>query len=130
MALVLPVYLSLLIGEAAAGNLGERAILKEIKLLRKILETSVCRRALGQLELEPHALIPWSSLDTCGLETLATFSRTQQNLDRPTRRARSAVASLKGNPGRPGAPISPSPAGVLVLSQLLSAFQFSAFAVG
>jgi len=85
MALVLPVYLSLLIGEAAAGNLGERAILKEIKLLRKILGTSVCRRALGRLELEPHALIPWSALDTCGLETLATFARTQQNLDRPTR---------------------------------------------
>jgi len=85
MALILPEYLSFLIGEAAAGNLGERAFLKEIKLLRKILGTSICRRALGRLELDPHALIPWSTLDTCGLETLATFSRTQQNLDRPTR---------------------------------------------
>jgi len=85
LALILPEYLSFLIGEAAAGNLGERAFLKEIKLLRKILGTSVCRRALGQLELDPHALIPWSTLDTCGLETLATFARTQQNLDRPTR---------------------------------------------
>lgn len=76
LALVLPEYLSFLIGEAAAGNLGERAFLKEIKLLRKILGTSVCRRALDQLEIDPHALIPWSTLDTCGLETLATFART------------------------------------------------------
>ena len=81
-------YLDFLTSFRISGDgyfLGERAILKEIKLLRKILGTSVCRRALGRLELEPHALVPWSTLDTCGLETLATFARTQQNLDRPTR---------------------------------------------
>lgn len=75
LALILPEYLSFLIDESAAGNLGERAVLKEIKLLRKILGTSVCRRALEQLEIEPTALIPWSKMDTCGQETLATFAR-------------------------------------------------------
>jgi hypothetical protein len=80
LALILPEYLSLLIGEAAAGNLGERAVLKEIKLLRKILGTNTCRRALGQLEIEPTALIPWSTLDTCGQETLAIFARNSSPL--------------------------------------------------
>jgi len=83
MALILPEYLSLLINNMEAENLAERAILKEIKLLRKILGTSVCRRALGQLQLDPHTLIPWSVLATCGQETLATFARMQQSLDRP-----------------------------------------------
>ncbi len=77
LALILPEYLSLLINEAIAGDLGERAVLKEIKLLRKILGTSVCRRALGRLGLDPHALIPWRTLGACGLPTLATFARTQ-----------------------------------------------------
>lgn len=80
MALVLPEYLSLLISEATAGNLGERAILKEIKLLGKILGTSICRRAMGQLELDPHLLIPWRELETCTLETLSAFARNSSPL--------------------------------------------------
>jgi hypothetical protein len=79
LALILPEYLTLLIDGADAEKLGDRAILKEIKLLKKILGTHACRRALAQLEIEPDALIPWSKLETCGLQTLASFARTQSN---------------------------------------------------
>jgi hypothetical protein len=78
LALILPEYLSLLIDGIDSENLSDRALLKEIKLLRKILGTHVCRRALAQLEIDPASLIPWSKLETCGLETLAAYARTQK----------------------------------------------------
>jgi hypothetical protein len=59
-------------------NLGERAILREIKLLKKILGTHACRRALGELEIDPGTLIPWAKLETCGLEALAAFARSHR----------------------------------------------------
>jgi hypothetical protein len=80
MALILPEYISLLIDKADAEKLTARAILKEIKLLRKILGTQACRRALGQLEINPETLIPWEKLSACGMETLAAFANTQKNL--------------------------------------------------
>jgi hypothetical protein len=83
LALILPEYLSLLIDQADAENLGERAILKEIKLLAKILGTNTCRRALGQLEIESDNLIPWSKLNSCGMETLAAFAHTQSSPRHP-----------------------------------------------
>lgn len=78
MALVLPRYLSLLIDGMEAENLGERAILREIKLLKKILGTHACRRALGELEIDPGTLIPWAKLETCGQEALAAFARSHR----------------------------------------------------
>lgn len=79
LALILPEYLSLLTDGFDSENLSDRALLKEIKLLRKILGTNVCRRALAQMEIDPDSLIPWSKLETCGQETLAAFARTQKN---------------------------------------------------
>ena len=79
LALILPEYLTLLIAEAEEGKLGDRVLLKEIKLLRKILGTNACRRALGQLEIAPDSLTPWSRMETSGLETLAAFAHSQQN---------------------------------------------------
>jgi hypothetical protein len=79
LALILPEYLSILIDNIDSENLSDRAILKEIKLLRKILGTHACRRALAELEINPNTLIPWSKLETCGLETLAAFARNQKN---------------------------------------------------
>jgi hypothetical protein len=83
LALILPEYLSLLIDAIDTEKLGERAILKEIKLLNKILGTHACRRALARLEIDPNALIPWSKLETCGLETLSAFASAKKNLLRP-----------------------------------------------
>ena len=83
LALILPEYLSLLIDDADAEKLGERAILKEIKLLKKILGTNTSRRALGQLAIDPDDLIPWSKLKSCGMETLAAFAHTQSSPRHP-----------------------------------------------
>lgn len=83
LALILPEYLTLLIDESDVEKIADRAILKEIKLLKKILGTHVCRRALGDLEIDAYTLIPWHKLETCGLETLAVFARTQKNLRPP-----------------------------------------------
>jgi hypothetical protein len=82
MALIVPEYLPLLIDGIESEKLSERAIVKEIKLLKKILGTNACRRVLGNLEIDPRILIPWSKLETCGLETLALFARSQRNLRR------------------------------------------------
>ena len=80
LALILPEYLALLIiAGADAEKLGERAILREIKLLRKILGTNACRRVLGQLEIDSDSLIPWSCMENCGLDALASFSAAQRN---------------------------------------------------
>lgn len=76
LALIVPAYLSMLIDEIDSENLSDRAILKEIKLLRKMLGTSACRRALNQLEIEPDTLIPWRKLETCQLGILSAFART------------------------------------------------------
>ncbi len=82
MALIVPEYLSLLIDGIETEKLSERAILKEIKLLKKMLGTHACRRALKHLEIDSLTLIPWSKLETCGLEILAAFARTQRDLRR------------------------------------------------
>jgi hypothetical protein len=83
LALILPEYLTFLIEQASAEKLaeklGERAILKEIKLLKKILGTHACRNALDQLGLDSHSLIPWDKMAACGLDTLATFASAQRN---------------------------------------------------
>ncbi len=67
-------YLRHLIANADAENLIDRAILREIKLLVKILATSACRRALAKLEIAPGSLIPWNRLTAaCLVITLGTM---------------------------------------------------------
>lgn len=83
LALILPAYLAMLISRADDEPPGERAILKEIKLLRKILRTQACRRAVERLEIEPGSLIPWERMENCGMETLAAYASARRN--RPDR---------------------------------------------
>ncbi len=79
LALILPAYLSMLIDGIDVENLSDRALLKEIKLLRKILGTHACRRALEELEIDADTLIPWSKLETCGQEALAAYAHRKKN---------------------------------------------------
>ena len=39
--------------------------------------TDACRRAFGQLEIDPGTVIPWTKLATCGQQALVAFARTQ-----------------------------------------------------
>ena len=93
LALILPEYFSSLIDNvlsqakaetavSAGGELAsegpqefkERDVLKELKLLKKILRTHACRRALKQLEIDPNTLLPWSKMKDSGLELLAVYA--------------------------------------------------------
>lgn len=55
----------------------ERNVLKEIKHLRKILSTSVCRRALAGLSISPESLIPWETIRCSGSSRLAKFAAAE-----------------------------------------------------
>ncbi|MEN9991921.1 MAG: hypothetical protein RLZZ224_1623 [Verrucomicrobiota bacterium] len=75
LALILPEYLSLLIDEGDVGNIPERELLKEVKLLIKIAASGVCRRCLESLSIESNTLIPWRRLGRSRSELLANFAR-------------------------------------------------------
>lgn len=85
LALILPEYLALLMAKAGEEGLTDRAILREIKLLLKILGSRACRRAMDQLEIDPDSLIPWKRMETCGLPSLEVFVQAQRNRSRPQR---------------------------------------------
>lgn len=75
LALILPEYLSLLIDDSDAGNIPDRPLLKEIKLLKKISSSSVCRRCLESLGIECNTLIPWERLRRSRSDLLVNFAR-------------------------------------------------------
>lgn len=77
LALILPEYLSLLMDKAGEEGIPERAILREIKLLLKILGSRACRRAMDQLGLNSDSLIPWERMETCGLKAVEDFARAE-----------------------------------------------------
>lgn len=85
LALILPEYLALLMAKAGEEGITDRAILREIKLLLKILGSRACRRAMDQLEIDPDSLIPWKRMETCGLAALEVFVQAQRNRSRPQR---------------------------------------------
>ncbi len=85
LALILPEYLALLMAKAGEEGITDRAILREIKLLLKILGSRACRRAMDQVEIDPDSLIPWKRMETCGLAALEVFVQAQRNRRRPQR---------------------------------------------
>ena len=80
MALILPEYLSLLIDDVDRGNLSDRDLLKEIKLLKKIASSGVCRRVMKKLEIESESLIPWASLAGSSSALLAKYGQSQSGM--------------------------------------------------
>lgn len=79
LALILPEYFTLLIGELESGGLEGRKLLAEIKLLRKIASSGPCRRAMQKLGIDPGSLIPWARLGSSNSEILSNFARSQQD---------------------------------------------------
>jgi hypothetical protein len=74
MALVLPEYLTMLIDGVDEGSIPERAMLKEIKLLRKMTSSTVCRRCMEQLDLDGDDLVPWERLRSSRSELLGQYA--------------------------------------------------------
>ena len=77
LALILPEYLSLLMVNAGEEDIPDRAILREIKLLLKILGSRACRRATDELEIKSDSIIPWERMETCDLKAIEDFARAE-----------------------------------------------------
>lgn len=77
LSLILPSYLMMLVEEVKEGRVTERALIKELKLLRKISNTSVCRRALERIGSPPPCLFPVSEMSGCGLSLVEQFVNSQ-----------------------------------------------------
>lgn len=75
LALILPEYLTMLIDDADGGNIPDRALLKEIKLLRRIASSAVCRRCLALLGMDHDDLIPWGRLEQSRSELLVKYAQ-------------------------------------------------------
>jgi len=75
LALILPEYLTMLIDDADGGNIPDRALLKEIKLLRRIASSAVCRRCLALLGMDHDHLIPWGRLEQSRSELLVKYAQ-------------------------------------------------------
>jgi len=74
LCLILPVHLSELIAEARAGAIGERPLLREVKLLRTFCSLNRCRRALRQINTNPESLFPIRVMKESGLARLVAFA--------------------------------------------------------
>jgi len=77
LALILPEYLSLLMANAHQEGIPERSILREIKLLIKLLGSSACRKATELLGIPSDSLVPWERMETCGLKAVEDFARAK-----------------------------------------------------
>lgn len=78
MALIVPEYLSLLIGDVETEALSGRALLNEIKLVKKIASTAICRRAIVKAGAGTEMLIPWERLASSESEILAKYAQSQR----------------------------------------------------
>ena len=78
LALILPEYISLLIDESDRGNIPDRDLLKEIKLLKKISSSAVCRRCMESLGIACESLIPWGRIARSQSALLAKYAQEKR----------------------------------------------------
>jgi hypothetical protein len=74
LCLILPTHLSDLIRIVKAGEIKERQLISEIKLLRKFCSLNRCRRALKLIETASESLFPIRKMAESGLERLSAFA--------------------------------------------------------
>lgn len=74
LCLIIPSYVSHLLEEVKSGYLEQRYLVKEIKLLQKLVGTNVCRRALEQIQVNSQSLIPLDKIRQSGLLLLERFA--------------------------------------------------------
>gem|GEM_PF-4126576 len=71
-----PAYFKKLHEAALAGEIKERQLIAEVKLLRAINKDKWIRRALKETALELDALLPVSLFEGSELEKVAAFAKT------------------------------------------------------
>jgi hypothetical protein len=74
LCLILHAHLSNLIGTAKVGEITERQLIREIKLLRKFCSLNRCRRALKLIETTPESLFPIRKMIESRLDRLSAFA--------------------------------------------------------
>lgn len=82
---VIPAHLESLLGEATKGHITQRALIRELKLLQRILKLQKVRQALQNIGADPASLFPTKQLRSCGLATVEAFATTalKEALRRP-----------------------------------------------
>ncbi|MDP4722177.1 MAG: hypothetical protein NWS48_13205 [Akkermansiaceae bacterium] len=73
---VVPAHFEGLLGEAIKGHIIQRALINELKLLKRILKLQKVRQALQDIGANPASLFPTSQLRSCGLTTVEHFANT------------------------------------------------------
>lgn len=76
LALLLPAHFQGLLGEASEGHITQRALINELKLLKRILKLQKVRQALQNIGTDPVTLFPAKQLRSCGLATVEAFAST------------------------------------------------------
>ena len=71
-----PAYFKKLHESALAGEIKERQLIAEVKLLRALNKDKWIRRALKETALELDALLPVSLFEFSELEKVAAFAKT------------------------------------------------------
>lgn len=73
---ILPLYFLELLRAAQEGEISERALIREIKLMIKISSFQRCHRALERIEVSADSLFPVKELASSGLPVLKRFVKT------------------------------------------------------
>lgn len=76
LTFVLPAHFESLLGEASQGHITQRALISELKLLKRILKLQKVRQALQDIGTNPATLFPAKQLRSCGLTTVESFAAT------------------------------------------------------
>ena len=71
---IVPAHFSELLAQTTAGQLTERALIKELKVLQQILKLQQVKRALESVGVAPASLLPVDPLRSCGLPKVEAFA--------------------------------------------------------
>ena len=74
LVFVIPAHFQSLLGEVTKGNITQRALINELKLLKRILKLQKVRQALQNIGADPATLFPTKQLLSCGLATVEHFA--------------------------------------------------------
>ena len=76
LSLIVPAHFEALLAEVIAGHLTERALIRELKFMQKILKQNQIKRALEQIKVRPTSFVPIDSLTTSNLSKVVQFAET------------------------------------------------------
>lgn len=74
LTFILPAHFKGLLGEVIEGQLTQRALINELKLLKRILKLQKVSQALKNIDTDPSKLFPAKQLRSCGLTLIESFA--------------------------------------------------------